>query len=118
MKKYDFHYDSNYDSLFIHQLDRKSSGSIDMGDIILDYDSNEEFVGIQLLNASELISDNTGETRIKSMLKNLTKCSIRTLDKKGIVTIVILLESTVQKYRSIRYSLVVPDTNYRSQAIA
>jgi uncharacterized protein YuzE len=54
----------------------KSKGSVELGNIILDYNSKKEFRGIQIMNASLLIREITGERKdaVKNMLTGLKAC--------------------------------------------
>ncbi|MBD3361480.1 DUF2283 domain-containing protein [Candidatus Woesearchaeota archaeon] len=53
MKKFNFSYDKENDDLFLYNHNSKSAGSVEVGDIILDFNNKKELVGIQINKASE-----------------------------------------------------------------
>jgi uncharacterized protein YuzE len=67
MKNFKFNYDSENDDLFIYLEDKKSAGSIELGNIILDFDENYNLVAMQVTNVSEFFS------KILSKIINLSK---------------------------------------------
>ena len=56
MERFDFNYDSESDDLFIYQRDKKSSGGVEIGDFILDFDDKGDLVALQILNTSQFLS--------------------------------------------------------------
>ena len=62
MQKFNFSYDKEHDDLFLHRPDSKSKGSVEIGNLILDYNSKKELVGLQIMGASKVLQDLTNET--------------------------------------------------------
>ena len=56
MEKFNFSYDTENDDLFVYLEGKKSSGAIELGNFILDFDNNGDLVAMQILNASEVFS--------------------------------------------------------------
>ena len=56
MEKFNFDYDSENDSLFMYLEGKKSSGAIELGNFILDFDDKYNLVAMQILNVSEVLS--------------------------------------------------------------
>ena len=56
MRDFKFDYDEENDSLFIYLPDKKSSGAVEFGNFILDFDENEQLVAVEILEASEVLS--------------------------------------------------------------
>ena len=56
MEKFNFSYDSENDDLFVYLKGKKSSGAIELGDFILDFDKKKNLVAMQILNVSEVFS--------------------------------------------------------------
>lgn len=54
MKKFNFNYDSESDDLFVYLDGKKSSGAIELGNFVLDFDDKGDLVAIQIINASEV----------------------------------------------------------------
>jgi len=73
--KMKFSYEQKTDDLFIFNPKEKSKGSIEMGDIILDFNNKKELVGIQIMNASKF-------TVSKKVLSKLKECSFNIQKQK------------------------------------
>ena len=56
MEKFNFDYDLENDDLFVYLEGKKSSGAIELGNFILDFDNNGNLVAMQILNVSEVLS--------------------------------------------------------------
>ena len=56
MEKFNFSYDTENDDLFVYLNGKKSSGAIELGNFILDFDSDGDLVAMQILNVSEVFS--------------------------------------------------------------
>lgn len=67
MERFNFSYDAENDDLFIYLEGKKSSGAIEIGNFILDFDNKGDLVDMQILNVSEVFS------RILSKMIELTK---------------------------------------------
>ncbi|MBN2052036.1 DUF2283 domain-containing protein [Candidatus Woesearchaeota archaeon] len=89
MQKDKFSYDPDNDDLLVYKAGAKSSGSVALGDIILDYDSKKELVGLQLRNASKIIRDfvNKSHEEVESVLAHLESCKLDVKAKNNLVII-------------------------------
>lgn len=56
MEKFKFDYDSENDDLFIYLEGKKSSGAVELGNFVLDFDNNGDLVAMQIINVSEVLS--------------------------------------------------------------
>ena len=56
MERFNFDYDSENDDLFVYLEGKKSAGAVELGNVILDFDSNYNLVAMQILNTSEFFS--------------------------------------------------------------
>jgi uncharacterized protein YuzE len=56
MKEFKFDYDSENDDLFVYSEGLKSSGAVEFGNLILDFDDKSNLVAFQIINASEFFS--------------------------------------------------------------
>lgn len=99
MQKFDFDYDAETDDLFLFNPKSKSKGSVEVGDIILDYNAHKELVGIQIRNASEWIKDicNEGVSKIKEILNGMTDCKINIKTKNNFLLIKVYLISKLKE---------------------
>jgi uncharacterized protein YuzE len=115
MQDFNFSYDLENDDLFIFKPNTKSKGSVEFGNIILDFSSKQKLIGIQLIKASkilkDLINDKT-ESYIKKILEELTNCKIDIKENSNIMTIRFILsnsqkelEPTLSIPRITKYSL-------------
>ena len=56
MEKFNFDYDLESDDLFMYLEEKKSSGAIELGNFILDFDDKGDLVAMQILNVSDVFS--------------------------------------------------------------
>ena len=117
MQKFNFSYDRKNDDLFLFKPDSKSKGSVELGDLILDYNNKKEFVGIQILHASRLIKDLTDENlnAIKEVLNDLKECKVEVKSKNNLLIIKIFLLS---KLKEVSPVISVPRIIRSSPALA
>lgn len=94
MAKFNIDYDKESDDLFLYS-DRKSKGSIEIGDIVLDFDPNGVLVGIEFLNTIQFLKNSVTEevkNQIdKTFLSNLLKCEVETKQQNNFLFIKIIL---------------------------
>ena len=117
MKKFKFSYDKENDDLFLFNPKSKSKGSVELGNIILDYNNKKEFVGIQIMNASKLIKDITNEKikDIRDVLNNLKNSKVDAKIKNNLLTVKIYLYSESKEVSPI---ISVPSILESSPALA
>ena len=89
-------YDSESDSLAICRAHKKSSFSLEIGDIIVDFDRNKEVVGIEFINATTLLSALAKQTLTKNILQQITQSSFQTKHAGNnlIITFTLILPKT------------------------
>lgn len=56
MESFNFDYDKENDDLFVYLQGRQSSGAIELGNFILDFDEKGNLVAMQILRASEVLT--------------------------------------------------------------
>ncbi len=103
MKSFKFSYDRENDDLFLYNPSSSSEGSIEMGDLIADYNSDKELVGLQLLHASTLLQELAGKTakNIQAVLSTLKKCSFLVKKTNGLLFVKVRFESKSQEMCSV-----------------
>jgi uncharacterized protein YuzE len=74
MKKYNFDYDRDNDDLFIFENGKKSRGAIEVGNFVIDFDEDENFVGLEITDAYEVLS------KVFSKMIELTKITDLSVD--------------------------------------
>jgi len=117
MQKFNFSYDKDNDDLFLANPKSKSKGSIEIGDIIFDYNNKKEFVGIQIIHASNLIRDITEENiqTIKQVLNGLKDCKVEAKVKRNLIIVKIVL---ISKLKEISPVISIPSIRESSPALA
>lgn len=117
MQKFKFSYDEGSDDLFLFSSASKSKGSIEIGDLILDFNSKKELVGLQIINASKFIQDVVGEQSfaIKDLLADLKACSVEVKVKSNLLIIKVCLASQAKEISPV---FSVPRITETSPALA
>lgn len=94
MAKFNIDYDREGDDLFLYG-EGKSRGSIEMGDLILDFDKEGRLAGIEMLNAVRFLKNSVanGSEKIisKDFLSALTECRVETNRQNNFLFIKIIL---------------------------
>ncbi|MFH0869133.1 MAG: DUF2283 domain-containing protein [archaeon] len=95
MRKFKFDYDSGNDDLFLFRSDSKSKGGVEIGGkIVLDFNGNRELVGIEILDASEMLSELANvRQEFAPVLKSLKECRVDVHEKAGVTIIKMLFVS-------------------------
>lgn len=118
MQKFNFSYDKENDDLFLHSASSKSKGSVELGNLIFDYNSKKELVGIEIMNASKVLGDLLSEEKIdslKKVLTNLTECKIEINSRNKLLIIKIFLIGNNTELKPV---LSVPKIDEISPALA
>jgi uncharacterized protein YuzE len=115
IQKFKFDYDSLNDDLFLFSSSSKSKGSIEFGNVILDFNSKRELVGIQFMNASKFITTLTGDENIKSILQSLKESKVEVTYQENIIVIKFYLIGSLKEVSS---TLSVPSIVESSPALA
>ena len=107
MQEFKFDYDKENDDLFLYSGKSNSKGSIELGNIILDYNNKKELVGVELMGASEILKDLVNDKResVEEVLNNLERCKADVKTKNKILIIKLFL---VSKNKEITPTLSVP----------
>ena len=118
LRKFNFDYDFENDSLFLFDPKSKSKASIELDDFIIDFNSRKEVSGIELLNASSFFKgvDLEGKTIDKQMLKGIQDCKIEITPKSNFIVIKFLLLFKSKKL--LTTPVFIPTINEPSPAVA
>lgn len=82
IKKLNFDYDRENDNLFLYDLTSKSNSSVEISDLVIDFNKKKEITAIEIFNASIFFS----EVCLKKDLCKLTKiknCMLEIIPKGG-----------------------------------
>jgi hypothetical protein len=116
LQKFNFSYDLENDDLLLTRPNSKSKGSVELGNFVFDFDSKLQLVGIQVLEASKILTGIIGNGGIsKKLLKDLTSVKIEIKPNKNLLLIKLYL--TAQQ-KEMLASLQVPNLKETSPALA
>ncbi|MBI4159266.1 DUF2283 domain-containing protein [Candidatus Woesearchaeota archaeon] len=91
MQNFNVSYDKESDDLFLFSPKDKSKGSVEVGDIVIDMNNKKEVVGIQIMNAVELLRDLTEEKLdpqyVENEINGLKNCKVDIKLKNNLVLI-------------------------------
>ncbi len=94
MEKFKIDYDIESDDLFLFS-DRKSKGSIEIGNLVIDFDNQGKLVGIELLNATQFLKNSVdssvNEIISRYFLSKLTGCEVQVKQQNNFLFIKITL---------------------------
>lgn len=115
IKKFKFDYDYENDNLFIYDSKSKSKASIELDNIIIDYNTKKEISAIELINATNFFKEITKFELTKDKIKEITLCKIETITKNNFY--IINLELTFKNKEQIATPIIIPTVNEPSPAI-
>jgi uncharacterized protein YuzE len=98
-------YDQEEDVLYV-RLDRPISDSLQVGDFIVDFSKDNKIVGLEMLNASKLVSMPEG-VDVKKSLASVEKASFGVREVRDVVIIGVAMKVMWQK-KEYRPSMQVP----------
>ncbi len=113
--KFKLDYDFEEDLLYLYNENKKSKGSIELGELIVDLEKKGEVVGLEIFEASKYLSELTNKKISKESLKKIEKASISFISKKGTILIKILLPI---KKTEIPATIAIQNIKYKSPVTA
>ena len=117
IKKFAFDYDSENDNLFLYNPKSKSKASIELDDIVIDFNSKKQLSAIEISNATKILTSLLKEkTRInKIMLKDIKDCKIEIIKQNNnfIIRLFITLKS-----KQIFTPLIIPTITESKPSLA
>lgn len=100
MRNFKSDYDKENDDLFLYSEESKSSASIEIGDIVLDFDKNKGLVGMEIMGATNLIKSFIAEKMDinKTILSNIISCKVETISSGNffIIKMVLLIKEDMK----------------------
>ncbi len=118
IRNFKFDYDSDNDSLFLYDPKSKSKASIEMDDLIIDFNSKKEVSAIELLSASVFFK-NLGQDEIsitRKSLANIKECKLEIITRSNFFVIKFMLVFASNEVFST--PLVVPTLREPSPALS
>ena len=118
MPKFEFDYDRENDSLFVFRKGAKSKSSIELGNLIYDFDDNDLLAGVEILSAADtltgLVNHNVDEKLLLSIKS--TEVETKTVGNLLMIRIKIGFNQEVLKKELIA-PIQVPNIKTRSPAL-
>ncbi len=121
MVNFNVDYDKDADDLFLYS-EEKSKGSVEIGDLVLDFDRKRKLVGVEILNATNFLVDcvANGKEISKEFLSSLIKCEVKIEQKNNFLFIKMLLigKNAQGKKAQITCTIPTPHITKTSPALA
>ena len=117
MQEFKFDYDEENNDLFIYNDKKKSAASVEIGDIVFDFDSSKRFSGIEIMNATRYLSELISGFKVSKLaLAGILSCRVesKVLNNLLIVKIVLVTKEKL----TIPVTLTVPRITAPSPALA
>ncbi|MBN2127086.1 MAG: DUF2283 domain-containing protein, partial [Candidatus Diapherotrites archaeon] len=104
-------YDFQEDLLYLYNKSKKSKGSIELGELIIDLEKKGEIVGLEIFNASKYLSNLTNKKITKSDLKKIKPPVISFTPLNGVILIKLIFSIEKEK---ILATIAIQNMNYSS----
>lgn len=101
MKKFEIDYDSEGDSLFVYCEGKKSGGAVEIGNFVLDLDSNGNLVGMEFLDVSEFFKTIFSKVIDVSKIREFNANVINFRNTTNIINFSITTDSGIERDRLI-----------------
>lgn len=113
IRKFKFDYDKENDDLFMYDPKSRSNRSIELDDLIIDYNSKMQISAIELLNASSFFTD-LGNAVGKSKLLEIANCKVDIIPKSSFFLLKFIL--TFKSKEQLTTPLIIPSITEPSPA--
>jgi uncharacterized protein YuzE len=117
IKQFSFDYDPENDNLFLYNPKSKSKASIELDNIIIDFNSKKQLSAIEITNATKILASLIKEKTAldKNMLQEIKDCKIEIIKQNNHLIIRLFI---VLKSKKIFTPIVIPTINEPSPSIA
>ena len=95
MKEFKFDYDEENDDLFIYLEGAFSDGAVELGDLVLDFDSKGNLVAMEIINASTFFSKLVSGVFEISQIKSL---EVEIVNFRNMSALQLKISTPLQKY--------------------
>ncbi|MFH1916946.1 MAG: DUF2283 domain-containing protein [Nanoarchaeota archaeon] len=113
IRTFKFDYDSENDDLFLYDPKSKSKASIELDDVIVDFNSNNEVSAIEIMNASSFLKD-VSQGFQHAWLNEMTGSKVDIIVKENFLVIKMIL---VFRAGEIITLLMIPTITKTSPAL-
>ncbi|MDD5163357.1 MAG: DUF2283 domain-containing protein [Candidatus ainarchaeum sp.] len=115
MSKFKLDYDFEEDLLFLYDENKKSKGSIEFGELVVDLEKNGKIVALEIFDASKYFTDLTDRKITRQMLSKIENASFSCIEKKGTVFVKIILP--IEK-EQVPATIAIQNIAYKSPIMA
>lgn len=106
-------YDKENDLLYFNEGE-KVQDSLDIGNLFLEFSGKNDIMGVEILNASQTVSELTGNETTVEDLENIEDAEIKIIPEDSVVFIVLKLK--IAKGEEVTEESI--NLNFSSQALA
>jgi uncharacterized protein YuzE len=114
MRNFEYDYDKDNDDLFMYKKDAKSTGAVELGNVVLDFDYTGDLVAIQIMHASKFLTEATTKTISRTALQGIKECKadMVRVRNQAIIRFVLFI-----KEEPITHSIAIPAITRPSPAL-
>ena len=119
MQEFKFDYDKENDDLFLYSPKTKSSASVEIGNIVLDFNKNKGLSGIEIMNVTRFLRSLISDDNMlidKDSLANIVACKVESKVHDNFLFIKLLL--LMKHEQKIPVNLSVPRITKSSPALS
>ncbi len=118
MKEFKFDYDPENDDLFVYSEKEKSKGSVELGNLIFDFDSNRDLVALEIMDASKFIQEMTGKDVVinKKFLGSIKSCRLEIRQHQNMLLIKLLI--LFENQEKILVPITTPNVKHSSPVLS
>ncbi len=116
LRNFKFDYDQKNDSLFLYDPNSKSKASIEIDDLIIDYNSKKEVSGIEMLKASAFFKSMDSKGFDKEVLNDIKECKLDIISKSNFLFIKVIMFFKSNKV--LETPMFIPQITEASPALA
>ena len=116
MQNFKFDYDKENDDLFIYSTKSKSGASVEIGDVVFDFDKDKKLAAIEIMNATKFLKSLIVDHKFsKNTLSELVSCEIEVNVQDNFLLIKIVF--LVKEGRRLPANLSLPRISASSPAL-
>ena len=79
-------YDEEFDTLYLHRPGVRTQGAVEIGDFVIEFSSQlQKAVAVEILNASRVLSEVSGQEITPTFLSHIVKAGLRTVHRADAV---------------------------------
>lgn len=116
LRRFSHDYDTDNDNLFLYDPKSKSSSSVEINGLVIDYNSKNEISGVEISNASKFLSNSSDVRVTKDMLSKIIDSKIQIKNTGGLLFLRFLI--VLPQNKEITTTLTMPYLEESNPAIS